>query len=89
MTLETFLLWVAIGAVAGFLASIVVGGGAGLIGDIVIGVVGAFVGGVLFRTFHWHTPFEGLAGTIFVAFVGAVILLGILRLSRAGRARRI
>jgi uncharacterized membrane protein YeaQ/YmgE (transglycosylase-associated protein family) len=89
MTLETFLLWVAIGAIAGFLASIVVGGGAGLIGDIVIGVVGAFVGGVLFRTFHWHAPFEGLAGTIFVAFVGAVILLGILRLSRAGRARRI
>ena len=83
MTLETFLLWVAIGAIAGFLASIVVGGGAGLIGDIVIGVVGAFVGGVLFRAFHWHAPFEGLAGTIFVAFIGAIALLLVVRLIRS------
>ncbi|HVP59552.1 MAG TPA: GlsB/YeaQ/YmgE family stress response membrane protein [Myxococcaceae bacterium] len=89
MTLETFLLWIAIGAIAGFLASVVVGGGAGLVGDIIIGIVGAFVGGVLFRTFHWHAPFAGIAGTIFIAFVGAVLLLGILRLSRSGRARRI
>ena len=87
MTVETFLLWIAIGAIAGFLASIVVGGGAGLIGDIVIGIVGAFVGGVLFRAFHWHAPFEGLAGTIFIAFVGAALLLGVLRLSRSRRAR--
>ncbi len=89
MTVETFLLWIAIGAIAGFLASIVVGGGAGLFGDIIIGIVGAFVGGVLFRAFHWHAPFEGLAGTIFIAFVGAALLLILLRLSRSGRARRI
>ena len=89
MTVETFLLWIAIGAIAGFLASIVVGGGAGLFGDIIIGIVGAFVGGVLFRAFHWHAPFEGLAGTIFVAFVGAALLLIHLRVSRSGRARRI
>ena len=84
MTLETILLWSVIGLIAGWLASAVVGGGYGLIGDIVVGVVGAFLGGILFRHLGVATPFGGLAGTIFVAFIGAIILLLILRLfSRA------
>jgi uncharacterized membrane protein YeaQ/YmgE (transglycosylase-associated protein family) len=82
MTLETFLLWIVVGLVAGWLASAVVGGGLGLIGDIVIGIVGAFLGGLLFRTMHWHSPISGIAGTIFVAFIGAVVLLILLRLIR-------
>jgi len=44
--------------------------------------VGAFVGGWIFRQFGWHTPFGGLAGTIFIAFIGAVVLLFLLRLIR-------
>jgi uncharacterized membrane protein YeaQ/YmgE (transglycosylase-associated protein family) len=87
MTLETFLLWIAIGAIAGYLASIVVGGGLGIVGDIVIGVVGAFIGGWVFRSLGWHAPFGGIAGTITVAFVGAVLLLALLRLVRSGRRR--
>jgi uncharacterized membrane protein YeaQ/YmgE (transglycosylase-associated protein family) len=71
--------WLVVGLVAGVLASLVVGG-YGILADIVIGIVGAFVGGYVFRAAHWHVPFEGLAGTIFVAFIGAVILLVILRL---------
>jgi len=82
MSLETILIWCVIGLIAGFLASAVVGGGFGLIGDIIIGVVGAFLGGIVFRALHIGTPFHGLAGTIFVAFVGAVLLLLILRLIR-------
>jgi uncharacterized membrane protein YeaQ/YmgE (transglycosylase-associated protein family) len=82
MSLETVLIWCVIGLIAGFLASAVVGGGFGVVGDIVIGIVGAFLGGVLFRALHIATPFHGLAGTIFVAFVGAVVLLLILRLFR-------
>jgi len=82
MTLETFLLWVAIGLVAGWLASALVGGGFGLIGDIVIGIVGSFLGGMIFRALHVASPFHGLAGSIFVAFIGAVVLLVILRLIR-------
>jgi uncharacterized membrane protein YeaQ/YmgE (transglycosylase-associated protein family) len=35
----------------------------------------------------WHTPFGGLAGTIFVAFIGALILLVLLRLIRGGFRR--
>ncbi len=85
MTIETILLWAVIGLISGWLASAVVGGGFGLIGDIVVGVVGAFLGGLLFRQLHWGVPFGGIAGTIFVAFIGAMVLLLILRL--LGRAR--
>jgi uncharacterized membrane protein YeaQ/YmgE (transglycosylase-associated protein family) len=80
MTLETFLLWLVIGLIAGWLASAVVGGGNGVIGDIVVGIVGAFLGGLLFRATGAAAPFGGLAGTIFIAFIGAIVLLLLLRL---------
>jgi uncharacterized membrane protein YeaQ/YmgE (transglycosylase-associated protein family) len=89
MTVETFLIWIAIGLIAGWLASMVAGGGFGLVGDIVIGVVGAFIGGYLFRGLHIRAPFRGLPGTIFVAFVGALFLLVILRLIRSASGRRL
>lgn len=82
MSIETLLLWIAVGLIAGWLASAVVGGGYGVIGDIVVGVVGAFLGGIIFRALHIGAPFGGLPGTIFVAFVGAVLLLLVLRLIR-------
>jgi uncharacterized membrane protein YeaQ/YmgE (transglycosylase-associated protein family) len=76
--------WLVVGLIAGVLASLVMGG-VGLVGDIVIGIVGAFVGGWLFRQLGVTTPFSGLAGTIFTAFVGAVVLLFLLRLVTRGR----
>lgn len=82
MTIETFLLWLAVGLIAGWLASAVVGGGFGVIGDIIVGIVGAFIGGFLFRATGLTVPFGGIAGTILVAFVGAVVLLLILRVIR-------
>lgn len=82
MTLENVLLWIVIGLIAGWLASAVVGGGYGLVGDIVVGVVGAFLGSLVFRELGVSTPLSGLAGTIFVAFIGAVLLLLALRLAR-------
>lgn len=85
MTLETVLLWAVVGLIAGWLASAIVGGGYGVIGDIVIGVVGAFLGGFIFREMHVKVPFTGLPGTIFVAFIGAVVLLLIFRLIRRVR----
>ncbi|MEP6992488.1 MAG: GlsB/YeaQ/YmgE family stress response membrane protein [bacterium] len=82
------LTWLIVGLVAGLLASLVMGGtGYGLIGDIIIGIVGAFVGGWLFRQLGVSTPFAGLAGTIFVAFIGAIVLLFVLRLLRRGSKR--
>jgi uncharacterized membrane protein YeaQ/YmgE (transglycosylase-associated protein family) len=79
------LTWIIVGLVAGVLASIVVGGGFGIIGDIIIGIVGAFIGGWIFRQLGVTSPFGGLAGTIFVAFIGAVVLLFLLRLIRGRR----
>ena len=87
MSLETLLLWIVIGLIAGWLASAVVGGGYGVVGDIVVGVVGAFLGGIIFRSLHIGVPFRGLAGTILVAFVGAVVLLVLLRLIRSVSTR--
>ena len=82
------LTWLIVGLIAGVLASLVMGGtGYGLIGDIIIGVVGAFVGGWLFQQLGVTSPFGGLAGTIFVAFIGAVVLLFVLRLLRRGGKR--
>jgi uncharacterized membrane protein YeaQ/YmgE (transglycosylase-associated protein family) len=83
MSLETLLLWIVVGLMAGWLASVVVGGGYGLIGDIVIGVVGSFLGGFIFHALHIHSPFGGLPGTIFVAFIGAIVLLVVIRLIRS------
>jgi len=76
------LTWIIVGLVAGVLASLLVGG-YGLIADIVIGIVGAFVGGWLFAQLGVSTPFGGLAGTIFTAFIGAVVLLVLLRVLRS------
>lgn len=80
--------WIIVGLVAGVLASAVMRDGFGLLGDIVIGVVGAFVGGWAFREAGWRTPFGGLAGVIAVAFIGAVIVLALLRLIRAATGPR-
>ena len=79
------LTWLIVGLVAGVLASLVMGGGFGLIGDIIVGIVGAFIGGWIFRALGVATPLGGLAGTILVAFIGAVVLLFLLRLIRGRR----
>ena len=73
--------WLIVGLVAGVLAAL-------LVGDIVVGIVGAFVGGWIFRQLGVATPFSGLAGTIFTAFIGAVVLLVILHAVHRSRYRR-
>lgn len=78
------LTWVIVGLIAGVLASLLVGG-VGLVGNIIVGIVGAFVGGWIFAQLGVASPFGGLAGTIFTAFIGAVVLLFLLRLIRRGR----
>ena len=82
----SLLTWLIVGLVAGVLASMLMGGtGYGLVGDIIIGIVGAFVGGWLFSALGVGSPLGGLAGTIFVAFIGAVVLLFLLRMVRGRR----
>ena len=77
------LAWLVVGLIAGWLASIVMrGGGYGLIGDIIVGIVGALIGGFLAANLlNMPDAVNGINITsILVAFVGAVILIAILRL---------
>ena len=61
-------------------------GPGGIIGDLIIGIIGAFIGGWVFNAFG-HTGVTGLnLWSIVVAFVGAVILLFILRAISGRRA---
>jgi uncharacterized membrane protein YeaQ/YmgE (transglycosylase-associated protein family) len=64
------------------------GTGYGIVGDIVVGILGAFVGGWLFGALGIGTA-GGLLGTILVAFVGAVVLLFVVRLIRGGTRRAV
>ena len=78
--------WLIVGAVAGWLASKVMRTGQGLLTDILLGIVGAFIGGFLFNQFGT----VGVTGfniwSIFVAFVGSIVLLMLIRLF-SGRRR--
>ena len=77
---QSIIVWLIVGAIAGWLAGMVVkGGGFGLIGDIIVGIIGAVIAG-------WLLPRVGILigggiiAAIINAFIGAVILLIILRL---------
>jgi len=78
--------WIVVGIVAGWLAGLLMkGGGYGLIGDLIVGLIGAFVGGFLFSLLG--VGFGGWLGSIFVAFVGACVLIAIVRFLAPGRRR--
>ena len=82
ITAEVILIWLLVGAVAGWLAGVIVkGGGFGLVGDIAVGIVGAFLGGWLLPRLGIHLG-VGLVAIIISATIGAVVLLLILRLVR-------
>lgn len=71
-----------VGLVAGWLASVVLGGGFGVVGDILVGVAGAYIGGPVLRALGIHVPWRGITGQIVVAFVGALVLLLVIRAVR-------
>jgi len=80
MDVQALIIWLVVGAIAGWLAGMVVkGSGYGLIGDIVVGILGGLIAG-------WLLPQVGIViGSGFIAaiidaFIGAVILLIALRL---------
>jgi len=82
MPAETLIIWVLVGAVAGWLAGTIVrGGGFGLLGDIVVGIIGAFIGGWLLPKLGVHLG-VGLVAIVASATIGAVVLLLLLRLIR-------
>ena len=79
MDLTSIVVFLIIGAVAGWLAGMVMkGGGFGLLGDIVVGIIGAFIGVWLFGVLGISAG--GFIGAVATAFVGACVLLFIIRL---------
>lgn len=81
--LGAIIAWIVVGAIAGWLASLVVRGtGLGLGGDIVVGIIGGIVGGILLSLLlPGSYGVSGInLGSIIVAFIGAVVLLLLVRL---------
>ncbi|MGN6186157.1 MAG: GlsB/YeaQ/YmgE family stress response membrane protein [Thermoanaerobaculia bacterium] len=81
MSLTSLIWFLLVGLIAGWLAGRVMrGGGFGVIGDMIVGIIGAIIGGWLFGKLGIAAG--GLIGAIVTAFVGAVILIAILRAIR-------
>jgi uncharacterized membrane protein YeaQ/YmgE (transglycosylase-associated protein family) len=77
----SILAWLIVGIIAGWLAKMVIPGEAprGVLGDLVTGVVGAIAGGLIFNYFG-HPGATGVnVGSIVVAFIGAVVVLWVMR----------
>lgn len=80
MDVKAILVWVAIGILAGWLASIVVGGG-GLVRYLITGLIGAFVGGFLFKLAGINLNLGNVwVNEIVVAAIGAIVVVLLARL---------
>ncbi|HEX6609615.1 MAG TPA: GlsB/YeaQ/YmgE family stress response membrane protein [Hyphomicrobiaceae bacterium] len=80
MTIELLVIWLVVGAIAGWLAGqVMTGGGFGLVGDVIVGIVGAVVAGLLLPRLGIYIG-GGLLGAIINAFIGACVVLFVLRL---------
>ena len=86
MSVESLLIILLVGVVAGWLAGLIVQGtGLGLVGDLIVGVVGALIGDWVLPRLHIELS-AGLVGSIINATIGAIILLVVIKLVR-GRGR--
>lgn len=77
------LAWIVVGLIAGWLAGLVMkGSGYGILGDIILGIIGALVGGFLASAlFGVADPVSGInLTTLIIAFIGAVVVVAIVRL---------
>jgi uncharacterized membrane protein YeaQ/YmgE (transglycosylase-associated protein family) len=74
--------WIVVGGIAGWLASMVMKTNSqqGCLMDIIVGVIGGFLGGFLLTQLGMGGDMTGInLGSIFVAFIGAVVFLGLLK----------
>lgn len=79
MGIEAIIIFLLIGAVAGWLAGLIVSGyGFGLFGNIIVGIIGAFIAGWLFPYFGVSLG-SGILAAILHATIGAIILLVLIR----------
>ncbi len=74
----SILIFLAIGAIAGWLAgTLMKGGGFGIVINIIVGIIGAVIGGYLFRLLG--IPLGGIIGSIITATAGAALLLFVMK----------
>jgi uncharacterized membrane protein YeaQ/YmgE (transglycosylase-associated protein family) len=86
MTVLDIILWIVIGAVAGWIAGeLMRGRGFGIVGNIIVGIVGAVIGGLIFDALD-IAPGLGLLGSLIMSLVGAIILLFVIGLFSRSRA---
>jgi uncharacterized membrane protein YeaQ/YmgE (transglycosylase-associated protein family) len=80
MDIGLFIVWLIVGAIAGWLAGLIVkGGGFGLLGNIVIGIIGAVVAGWLLPALGIHLG-TGIIAAIIDSAIGGVIVLVVISL---------
>jgi uncharacterized membrane protein YeaQ/YmgE (transglycosylase-associated protein family) len=80
--MDGLLYWLIVGLIAGWLTGVVMrGGGYGVLADIILGILGGVLGGWIFSRLGVSAG-GGLVGGIVVAFIGAVVLVGITRVLR-------
>ncbi len=71
------ILWLVLGALAGWIASIITGNNEGWIANIVVGIIGAFIGGLVLRLFGASGATGFNVPSLLTAVLGAVILLAL------------
>ncbi|MEG1586312.1 MAG: GlsB/YeaQ/YmgE family stress response membrane protein [Bacteroidales bacterium] len=75
----SFIWFIIIGALAGFIAGkLMRGGGFGLIVNLIVGIIGGLLGGWVFGLFGLHSG--GIIGSLITSVVGAVIFLWVISL---------
>jgi len=78
MTLQSFVIFLILGALAGWISGLITKGqGFGLLGNIIVGIVGAFIGGFCFRLVGIVA--FGFLGQLIFAVLGALLFLWLLR----------
>ena len=85
MDIGNIIAWIIVGAIAGWLASLVMGTNRrqSLLEDIVVGIIGGFIGGLVLGLLDIGGDVSGLnIASIVVAFIGAIVLLLILKAVR-------
>lgn len=78
------LTWIIVGLIAGFLAKLAMPGDenepGGFFGTMILGIVGAVIGGWIWNLLLNRSGATGFdLGSILVAFVGSVVVIGLLR----------
>jgi len=75
------ILWIILGGVAGWIADIIMASAHGVLEDIILGIIGAFIGGLVFNMFgqpgvtgfNWYSLFVAIIGAVILIFLGRLI----------------